>query len=294
MFMQHNKTKRSKINENDVDDSPSLSKGIKEANSSNAKSLSEAINRTSDNLALKLKSNNQKASPTKNTNEKQKHFNIPLKRSKSATSLLHQPETKKQHIQGVERTHRHHEEELEWSPAGVDLDFSPFSNEIDEASYFAKKPLFQDDIEQVLETGESAHLMETVEDMTEKTLINSTAEETLQFTEDEEDLTKVEYGPPKEKELDYLPDETCIIDVSSFDHYVELSAYEFVRYLYDEVDIDDFDQEDADLLAIAPIDDDSLEFPFEISQETVDTEDDFSCIPFQEHKFDVDHFIQCN
>ncbi|KAI7904974.1 uncharacterized protein BX663DRAFT_501236 [Cokeromyces recurvatus] len=255
MFMQHNRTRRSKRNENDVQNSAILNKGNKEFGPSSAKNLAEHSNRTNENLALKIKSSNQKVSLNKNINEKSKlkeNSNIPLKRSKSTINSIHQPEAKKQNIQGIERTYRHHEEELEWAPAGLDMDFSPFDSKINESSYFAKEHMLQDDyeedIEQAFETEEPTNFIKPIE---------TTVQEIKK--EEEEDMSRVEYGPPREEELPYLPDESCIIDVSNFDPYVDLSAYELMRLFNQDLEFTLYEDQDVlDQIAIACIDDDNL------------------------------------
>ncbi|CEP17082.1 hypothetical protein [Parasitella parasitica] len=254
--------------------------------------------------ALKLKSNNQKNDQfNKNSNEKKKlqvytekitksseRSNIPLKRGESAIGQTQHSQTKKQDIR-VERTQRHKEEEQEWEPQGFHLDFNAFDGTAQESSYHDQKELLEDDDVKF----ESFPVVER--QFTIKSTID--IEDDQEQLEIEHDTSTVEYGPPKEQEIPYQPDESCIVDASNFTPYADIDAYEYIRLsknndsftLYQDPDALEQDMNH-------PINDETLEFEYDsegVDQGSDLSNDlDFSSIPYNDYVFDVDHFIQCN
>jgi hypothetical protein len=60
-------------------------------------------------------------------------------------------------------------------------------------------------------------------------------------------------------ELEYKPDESCIVDISNFRGYVDLDSYELVRLFNKDTEFILYEDQDAlDQLAIELIDDDAL------------------------------------
>ncbi|KAL7315694.1 Signal recognition particle [Mucor circinelloides] len=298
-------TKRLNGNENAAEEIASL-KGNKQFGPSSAnKSFSRSNSKESS--ALKLKSNNQKSDPfSKNTSEKQKlHIfhdkttksnerstTIPLKRSESAIGQVQQSQSKKQDIR-VERTFRHKEQEQEWTPQGLDLDFSAFDDTVQESSYHIKQQSLENDDDVDVES------FPVIERQFNAKATIQVEEEEIAQPEVEHDTSTVEYCPPKEKEIPYEPDQSCIIDTCHFTSYVDMDAYEYTRLTGNHQEFILY--QDPDVLKqdmVHPINDDALEFDYDSECADQDSELsndlDFSNIPFSDHTFDVDQFIQCN
>ncbi|EPB89915.1 hypothetical protein HMPREF1544_03298 [Mucor circinelloides 1006PhL] len=302
-------TKRSNGNENAAEEIAAL-KGNKQFGPSSANKPFIRSN-SKESSALKLKSNNQKSEPfSKNTSEKQKlHIfhdkttksnerstTIPLKRSESAIGQVQQSQSKKQDIR-VERTFRHKEQEQEWTPQGLDLDFSAFDDTVQESSYHIKQQSLEndDDVDvesfPVIERQFNAKATIQVDEKEEL--------EEIAQPEIEHDTSTVEYCPLKEKEIPYEPDQSCIIDTCLFTSYADMDAYEYARLTGDHQEFILY--QDPDVLKqdmVHPINDDALEFDYDSECADQDSELsndlDFSNIPFSDHTFDVDQFIQCN
>ncbi|GAN09565.1 hypothetical protein MAM1_0275c09095 [Mucor ambiguus] len=294
-------SKRSNGNENAAEDITAL-KGNKQFGPSTAnKSLIRSNSKESS--ALKLKPHNQKSDQfSKNTKEKQKlHIfqdkttkstsTIPVKRSELAIGQVQHSQSKKQDTR-VERTLRHKEQEQEWTPQGLDLDFSAFDDTVQESSYHVKHQSLENDHDVDVES------FPVIERQFNAKATIQSKEETAQ-PEIEQDTSTVEYCPPKEKEIPYEPDQSCILDTSRFTSYADMDAYEYIRLnnhhqefvLYQDPDVLKQDM-------VHPINDDALEFDYDSESADQDSELsndlDFSNIPFSDYTFDVDQFIQSN
>ncbi|KAI8636032.1 hypothetical protein BD408DRAFT_487174 [Parasitella parasitica] len=304
MFRRNLETlNRSKGNENAEEDISAVKSNKQFGPSTANKSLTRgSSNNDKEFSALKLKSNNQKSEQfSKNSNEKQKlqvfnekttksneRSNIPLKRGESAIGQIQHSQTKKQDIRAV-RTYRHKEEEQDWEPQGFNLDFSAFDDTAQESSYDVKKELLGDDVK-----IESFPFIER-----QFTVKSSTDIEDPEQPEIEHDTSTVEYCPPKEPEIPYQPDESCIVDTKNFTPYADLDAYEYISLSSNHEDFSLYRDPDALKQDMNyPINDEALEFEYD--SESIDQESDlsngldFSSIPYNDHIFDVDHFIQYN
>ncbi|KAF1802789.1 hypothetical protein V8B55DRAFT_1483165 [Mucor lusitanicus] len=298
-------SKRSNGNENAAEEITAL-KGNKQFGPSTA-NKSFLRSNSKESSALKLKPHNQKSDQfSKNTNEKQKlHIyqdkttkstsNIPLKRSESAIGQVQHSQSKKQDIR-VERTLRHKEQEQEWTPQGFDLDFGAFDDSVQESSYHVKHQSLENDHDVDVE---SFPVIERQFNAKATIQANEETQEETAQPDIEHDTSTVEYCPPKEKEIPYEPDQSCIIDTSRFTSYADMGAYEYIRLSkhHDEFTLyQDPDVAKQDL--VHPINDDALEFDYDSEGADQDSELsndlDFSNIPFSDHTFDVDQFIQCN
>jgi hypothetical protein len=118
-------------------------------------------------------------------------------------------------------------------------------------------------------------------------------------------------------EIPYKPDESCIIDSSNFTSYADIDAYEYIRLSKVKEEFSLY--QDPDVLKqnmVYPINDEALgkqnkqtdrfantnfsmiefEYDFESLDQDSDLSNDldFSSIPYSDHTFDIDHFIQCN
>ncbi|KAL9555298.1 hypothetical protein MBANPS3_002423 [Mucor bainieri] len=303
-------SKRSSGNENAAEEIAAL-KGNKQFGPSATANKSLIRSNSKESSALKLKPHNQKSDQfSKHTNEKQKlHIfqdettkpasTIPLKRNESAIGQVQHSQSKKQDIR-VDRTLRHKEQEQEWAPQGLDLDFGAFDDTVQESTYQIKRQSLKNDHDvdvesfPVIERQFSAKATIQAKDKTEEAQEEETAQPDI-----EHDTSTVEYCPPKEKEIPYEPDQSCIIDTSRFTSHADLDAYEYIRL--DKHHYEFILHQDPDALKhdmVQPINDDALEFDYDLESTDPDSELsddlDFSNIPFSDHTFDVDHFIQSN
>ena len=136
--------------------------------------------------------------------------------------------------------------EIEWAPEGLDLDFSAFnSSPYDSYSQTKEAKLDLDDYPVLTRRF-------TVDQKEKEEITTTTLIEAVQDIE--HDTTRIEYGPPKEIEIPYLPNESCIVDFNAFNGYADPSAYESTRlYNKDKLEFSVFD----DLDALAQLTDDT-------------------------------------
>ncbi|KAI9244143.1 hypothetical protein EDC94DRAFT_629861 [Helicostylum pulchrum] len=206
---------------------------------------------------LKVKANNK--SEDLFTGNLQKKM-VPLKRTESAVGLKHYSESKRPTI---EKTFRRTEQECDWTPEGFDIDLSEFDSHV-----YDKKEIMEEE----LPIPQRAFI--TIEN---------------------EDDTSVEYGPPKEIELPFEPESSCVVDVTNFTDYADESAYEIVRLLgKDLAEFSSLQDEDVlDALAIQLYQEDEFEFDSDLSELDTPYQTDVE-VPFDNHFLDVEYFLQCN
>ncbi|KAI9343808.1 hypothetical protein BD770DRAFT_397876 [Pilaira anomala] len=187
---------------------------------------------------------------------------------KNQIGLKHYSEPKRQTI---EKTYRRVEQENEWAPEGLDLDFSSFDSHVHD-----RKEMMSDIMDNELPIPQRAFA----------------ATETT----NKDDTASVEYGPPREIELPYEPEPSCVVDVSNFSDYADVSAYEVVRLLSkDMLEFNSLQDHDVlDALTMQLYQHDEFEFEFESDSELDMTYQEDLQIPFENHLFDVEHFLQCN
>ncbi|RCH92732.1 hypothetical protein CU098_010459, partial [Rhizopus stolonifer] len=265
-----------KANENDVEDQ---SRAVNKSIGSNKSFLRNAT------PALSLKTNQR--DQHKITHDKQKlqvfkdvNNSIPQKRS---IDLNEEAQTKKQHTEPIERTQRHREEEIEWAPAGFDLDFSGFDSTVE-----TYEPVLSN-----LELPENDTAIER------RFHVEQEPEVEQEQELPEQDMSTIEYCPPKEKELPYVPDSSCIVKVSAFDGFADINAYELARTFNKDDDTFIVYPDDEDILnqlSVQPIAD--IEFDYDSSDldpesDTV-SDHDFSSIPFQDHTLDIEFYVEAH
>ncbi|GAA5816117.1 hypothetical protein MFLAVUS_009640 [Mucor flavus] len=209
---------------------------------------------------LKVKANNK--SDDLFTGNSQKKM-VPLKRTESAVGLKHYSESKRQTI---EKTFRRTEQESDWTPEGFDIDLSEFDSH--------------------------SHVYDNKKEITEEELH---IPQRAWITIENEDDTAVEYGPPKEIELPFEPESSCLVNVSDFTDYADESAYEIVRLLgKDLAEFSSLHDEDVlDALTIQLYQEDEFEFDSDLSELDTPYHTDIE-VPFDNHLLDVEYFLQCN
>ncbi|KAI8366606.1 hypothetical protein BD560DRAFT_400790 [Blakeslea trispora] len=255
-MIRNRERKRTKVDENDEQTKPSLTKSFSR--------------HASPALSLKTNQRDQKTLDYKKFPQL-KEKQVPQKR----TVTVEEQQIKRR---GVERTFRRREEEIEWSPVGLDLDFSGLDST---AQPYSTEPVFVEPEPKRIERG--FHTMESMTDKAE--------EEKEEEEEEEEDWSTVEYAPPKEKELPYLPPASCIMDYSSFSPFADQDAYELTRL--SKPYLDDLIYEEDILHSLTP---QSIVEEFDASDLEPESDDlgdlDFSSIPFQDHQLDVDYYLE--
>ncbi|KAI8080763.1 uncharacterized protein B0P05DRAFT_72584 [Gilbertella persicaria] len=251
MMLRNFEKKRPKANENDVEDQ---SRAVNKSIGSNKSFLRNAT------PALSLKTN-----------------------QKRSIDLNEEAQTKKQHTEPIERTQRHREEEIEWAPAGFDLDFSGFDSTVE-----TYEPVLSN-----LELPENDTAIER------RFHVEQEPEVEQEQELPEQDMSTIEYCPPKEKELPYVPDSSCIVKVSAFDGFADINAYELARTFNKDDDTFIVYPDDEDILnqlSVQPIAD--IEFDYDSSDldpesDTV-SDHDFSSIPFQDHTLDIEFYVEAH
>ncbi|KAI7879838.1 uncharacterized protein EV154DRAFT_524245 [Mucor mucedo] len=222
-----------------------------------------------------------------NDGEKKATSVIPLKRSESAVGLKHYLKPKKQNLGPVEKTIRRLEQEEQWTPA-FDMSFDSFEADTTE---------LKDALEDELPIMKRAFNMEPLAPLDTFTELDESL-----VKSDNTDLTEkdVEYGPPREFELPYLPDDDCIIDYSVFSGNADHLSYQFFRHTNKDKDVFEFDSID-DIDAIDPFSNEVFDhkgFFYDTTDGEVEMTDDEDTssgdihAPYHDYLFDVESFLQ--
>ncbi|KAG2226294.1 hypothetical protein INT45_005966 [Circinella minor] len=249
----------------------------------------------------------------------------PVKRSGSNLETLSpvtkrvETETASTSTKRIEQVYRNNEEEeLSFVPE-VDLDFSAFNDRLDFNIYDKSIINEQEEKEQVDSSKIHIDPIDECDNFIEKeeSFINiekptttiTTKEEEIEMLNLDEVVypSEVEYGPPKETELEYEPE--VAIDVSEFSEFLpDINAYECKDIIDNESIPVLFDNEEEGLLIIDNwindddinteefelLDDELKQDPFfTLATDIEETEQDseLHSLLFADHLFDVDEYL---
>ncbi|KAG1057066.1 hypothetical protein G6F43_001090 [Rhizopus delemar] len=272
-------TKRTNENEVETKESLITNKTSKKGLGVSDKSLNTPPLLRSDSGLKLFKNTNSQEKKLQVFNDKPSNTTIPAKRTNAEVVS----ESKKKYA-SVERTARRREKDIEadYEPEGLDLDFTVFDDHLDESAYES----IQDPYEEEFSTQRLFKQIQAAS----QTVIHPTETTVPSFPD------TVEYGPPREQEQPFVPeDPDTIVDMSVFTDFADLDGYELI-HLFHEEEEDDFlhlsYSEDLNQLPLLLIDEDALEFSNEsllLSEnelELDETQVDDVYNPFIDHTFD--------
>ncbi|KAI8995012.1 hypothetical protein BDB01DRAFT_221807 [Pilobolus umbonatus] len=116
---------------------------------------------------------------------------------------------------------------MEWKPLGLDIDFDAFNDIMEDGYFSVKDPVFSA-TEELVEPQHYELVSQSLEPVLKEELISHEEHNT-----EDDDTSSVEYAPPKEKDIPYIPDDEYIIDLSHFSANVDFTPYE-IRSLEDD------------------------------------------------------------